>query len=153
MNFKARVRLFMSQFKMKKPYYLQLEKIFENKDGGIYVFNDDGLIIATVKRQDVEQGIRASVRGNLIADNYPRGVAVTEDGIKLIQEKVSGDFINVMKTITAFNKEFYARGYTKARRDNSNWGRHRSNTGSDQGKPSEDRHRGTERSAGAKKGA
>jgi hypothetical protein len=153
MNFKARVRLFMSQFKMKKPYYLQLEKLFENKDSGIYLFNDDGLLIATTKRQDVEQGIRASVRGNIIAENFPRGVAVTEDGIKLIEDKVSVDFINVMKTITAFNKEFYARGYTKTRRDNSNWGRHRSNTGSNQGKPSEDRHRGTERSAGAKKGA
>lgn len=153
MNFKARVRLFMSQFKMSKPYYLQLEKMLENKEHGIYVFQDDGLLINTAKRQDVEQGIRATVRGNILNDNFPRGVAVTDDGIKLIEDKVSADFINVMKVLTAFNKEFYARSYTKTRRNNSNWGGHRSDSGADQGKPSTDRHRGTERSLSAKKGA
>lgn len=153
MNFKAKVRLFMSQFKMKKGYYLQLEKIFENKDSGVYNFQDDGLIIATTKRQDVEQGIRASARGNIIEEKYPRGMAITEDGIKLMEGIASEDFINVMKTITAFNKEFYARSYTKNRRTNSNWGQHRDSSGSDQGKSSTDRHRGTTRGDSAKKGA
>lgn len=132
MNFKAKLRLILSRFKMPKKYYLQLEKMLENKDSGIYVFSEDGVLIATNKRKSAEEPIRATVRADRLLDKYPRGIAVSVDGAKMLtDESLSDAFTNVVKAIEAFNKEIYASRYEKARRNGVSRRQDKNNGGAD----------------------
>lgn len=122
MNFMAKYRLLMSRFKIPKAYHKTLETILTNLKGEIYVFSTDGYIIATSTRKFNTMPIRASVRSSDIVERFPRGVAVTTDGIKIIEGegKASKGFIEVMKFLNEFNKEAHARSNPQARRNGVN---------------------------------
>ncbi len=128
----AKFRLLLSRFKIPKAYHKTLEKMLTNKESGIYVFDDDGLIIATNRRKDIEEPIRATVRSGSLIDKYPRGVAITQPGIIILtDESMSKGFVEVAKFIEAFNKEIYASRYEKARRNGVNRRQDKNNGGAD----------------------
>jgi hypothetical protein len=105
--------------------------ILEKTDGAIYNFSDDGVIVATTKRKAPEDAVRCTVRSALIVDRYPRGIAITEAGIALMDESFSDSFLSVMKCIDAFNKEAYASRNAKIRRNGVDWRKHKSDDSSD----------------------
>lgn len=132
MNFMAKFRLLMSRFAIPKGYHKTLEIMMTSLKGEIYVFSDDGFIIATSARKYNTLPIRATVRNGNIVEQFPRGVAVTVDGINILVDKeASKGFIEVVKFIVEFNKEAYARSNPESRRNGIDRKQHKSDDSTD----------------------
>ena len=132
MNVMTKFRLLMSRFKIPKGYHKTLEKMMTTTVWGIYNFDEDGVLIATTKRNSTDDPIRATVRGEALIDRYPRGVAVTTDGATILtDESMSDGLVEVVKFIDSWNKEIYASRYEKARRNGVNREQHKSDNSTD----------------------